>query len=189
MKCEMCGNEYPSMFYFKTKKICDSCYRNLPPEKRDNANKEAQKEMAIDSLKDGINREKVIQQLIKQGWLKESAVEFVDNIINHFREETTSTKTSIRKSFVYGILSILCFSIALYLIISATAIDKNQHNEAGITSIDKAIDEFNQSKKISRIGDSILGSSIPIIFGLFFAWKARKEIRLEKIIKTVGRRT
>ena len=81
------------------------------------------------------------------------------------------------------------FVIALYLIISATAIDKNQDNEAGITSIDKAIDEFNQSKKISRIGDSILDSSIPIIFGLFFAWKAKKEIRLEKIIKTVGRRT
>lgn len=37
MRCERCGNEYPSEYYFKTRTICLSCYEKLNPEERKRA--------------------------------------------------------------------------------------------------------------------------------------------------------
>lgn len=34
MKCERCGNEYPSEYYFKTKTICRECFDKLAPEEQ-----------------------------------------------------------------------------------------------------------------------------------------------------------
>ena len=34
MKCEMCGNEYPTQYYFSTPTICSECFAKLPPEEQ-----------------------------------------------------------------------------------------------------------------------------------------------------------
>ena len=34
MKCEKCGKEYPSDYYFKTETVCSQCYDTLTPEER-----------------------------------------------------------------------------------------------------------------------------------------------------------
>lgn len=34
MKCEKCGNDYPSKYYFKTPTICNECFDKLNPEER-----------------------------------------------------------------------------------------------------------------------------------------------------------
>ena len=34
MKCEKCGNEYPSDYYFKTETVCNECYDKLTPEEQ-----------------------------------------------------------------------------------------------------------------------------------------------------------
>ena len=34
MKCEKCGNEYPSQYYFATPTICNECFKNLSPEEQ-----------------------------------------------------------------------------------------------------------------------------------------------------------
>jgi hypothetical protein len=34
MKCEKCGKEYPSEYYFKAERICNECYEKLPLEKQ-----------------------------------------------------------------------------------------------------------------------------------------------------------
>lgn len=35
MKCEKCGNEYPSQYYFATPTICNDCFQKLPPEEQE----------------------------------------------------------------------------------------------------------------------------------------------------------
>jgi uncharacterized protein YbjQ (UPF0145 family) len=37
MKCERCGNEYPSEYYFKTKTLCRECFGKLTPEEQQRA--------------------------------------------------------------------------------------------------------------------------------------------------------
>jgi uncharacterized protein YbjQ (UPF0145 family) len=37
MKCERCGNEYPSEYYFKTKTVCRECFDKLTPEEQERA--------------------------------------------------------------------------------------------------------------------------------------------------------
>ncbi len=37
MKCEHCGNEYPSEYYFTTEGICRDCFRKLSPADRQKA--------------------------------------------------------------------------------------------------------------------------------------------------------
>jgi uncharacterized protein YbjQ (UPF0145 family) len=37
MKCEMCGKEYPSNYYFKTDTICMTCFDKLDPEEQKKA--------------------------------------------------------------------------------------------------------------------------------------------------------
>jgi len=34
MRCERCGTDYPSEYYFKTRSICNQCYDKLSPEER-----------------------------------------------------------------------------------------------------------------------------------------------------------
>lgn len=38
MKCEKCGNEYPSEYYFSAPNICTNCYGNLNEDERQNLN-------------------------------------------------------------------------------------------------------------------------------------------------------
>lgn len=42
MKCERCGQEYPSSYYFRTKTICKECFEKLPLEEQDAAKKPPQ---------------------------------------------------------------------------------------------------------------------------------------------------
>lgn len=37
MRCERCGNDYPSEYYFRTRSLCQSCYDKLSPEERKKA--------------------------------------------------------------------------------------------------------------------------------------------------------
>ena len=37
MKCERCGNDFPSRYYFKTDTICQSCWPGLTAEEQDKA--------------------------------------------------------------------------------------------------------------------------------------------------------
>ncbi len=37
MKCQKCGIEYPSRYYFKTRDICTKCYDKLSPEEQKGA--------------------------------------------------------------------------------------------------------------------------------------------------------
>lgn len=32
MRCERCGNDYPSRYYFRTKKICEKCFQKMSPD-------------------------------------------------------------------------------------------------------------------------------------------------------------
>lgn len=34
MKCEKCGNEYPSRYYFKTPDVCKECFNKMSPEEQ-----------------------------------------------------------------------------------------------------------------------------------------------------------
>jgi uncharacterized protein YbjQ (UPF0145 family) len=34
MRCEKCGTEYPSQYYFKGGKVCNTCYEGLTPEEK-----------------------------------------------------------------------------------------------------------------------------------------------------------
>ncbi len=34
MKCERCGREYPSRYYFRTKTICTECFKKMNPEEQ-----------------------------------------------------------------------------------------------------------------------------------------------------------
>jgi len=34
MRCERCGTDYPSEYYFRTRTICNSCYDKLTPDER-----------------------------------------------------------------------------------------------------------------------------------------------------------
>lgn len=34
MKCERCGREFPSLYYFRTRTICNECFAQLSPEER-----------------------------------------------------------------------------------------------------------------------------------------------------------
>ena len=34
MKCQKCGNDYPSQYYFATPTICTDCFRKLPPDEQ-----------------------------------------------------------------------------------------------------------------------------------------------------------
>lgn len=34
MRCEKCGTDYPSEYYFRTRSICNECYNKLNPEER-----------------------------------------------------------------------------------------------------------------------------------------------------------
>jgi len=34
MRCERCGTDYPSEYYFRTRSICNGCYDKLSPEER-----------------------------------------------------------------------------------------------------------------------------------------------------------
>jgi uncharacterized RDD family membrane protein YckC len=34
MKCEKCGNEYPSLYYFASERICKTCYNQMSPEEQ-----------------------------------------------------------------------------------------------------------------------------------------------------------
>ena len=34
MRCEQCGTDYPSEYYFRTRSICNQCYDKLSPEER-----------------------------------------------------------------------------------------------------------------------------------------------------------
>jgi len=59
MKCQKCGNEYPSKFYFKTNHICFTCYDKLPQNERnlldatveDNSNSRTKKVRLPSALK------------------------------------------------------------------------------------------------------------------------------------------
>lgn len=37
MHCEKCGNDFPSMFYFKTDTVCVECFKKLAPEEQKQA--------------------------------------------------------------------------------------------------------------------------------------------------------
>ena len=37
MKCEKCGNDYPSEYYFKTDTVCVECYKKLTSEDQQQA--------------------------------------------------------------------------------------------------------------------------------------------------------
>ena len=37
MRCQRCGKEYPSRYYFKTKTICESCFKKLSPVEQEEA--------------------------------------------------------------------------------------------------------------------------------------------------------
>ena len=37
MRCEKCGNDYPSIYHFKTENICTGCFNKLSPEEQDKA--------------------------------------------------------------------------------------------------------------------------------------------------------
>jgi hypothetical protein len=34
MKCIKCGNDFPSIYYFKTDKVCVECFKTLTPEEQ-----------------------------------------------------------------------------------------------------------------------------------------------------------
>ena len=34
MRCERCGTDYPSEYYFRTRSICNNCYDKLTPEEK-----------------------------------------------------------------------------------------------------------------------------------------------------------
>lgn len=37
MRCDRCGNEYPSRYYFRTRKICEKCFQQMSPEEQKKA--------------------------------------------------------------------------------------------------------------------------------------------------------
>lgn len=37
MKCERCGREFPSRYYFRTKTICTDCFKKMTPEEQKSA--------------------------------------------------------------------------------------------------------------------------------------------------------
>lgn len=39
MKCDRCGNDYPSDFYFKAKGVCSECFDKLTPEEKEQVKK------------------------------------------------------------------------------------------------------------------------------------------------------
>ncbi|UCE19593.1 MAG: YbjQ family protein [Gemmatimonadota bacterium] len=45
MKCEQCGKEYPSEYYFRTETVCNECYEKLTPEEKQTAH---QPKLALD---------------------------------------------------------------------------------------------------------------------------------------------
>jgi hypothetical protein len=34
MKCEKCGKDYPSKYYFKIDSICEACYNKMSPDEK-----------------------------------------------------------------------------------------------------------------------------------------------------------
>jgi len=37
MRCQRCGKDYPSRYYFRTRTICESCFKKLSPQEQEEA--------------------------------------------------------------------------------------------------------------------------------------------------------
>ncbi|MFO7891696.1 MAG: hypothetical protein R6V04_15315 [bacterium] len=61
MKCKVCGEEYPSKYYFKEDMICNSCFEKLPKEKKEKQEKAEAIKKKVDEL--------VIAQSRKYFWI------------------------------------------------------------------------------------------------------------------------
>jgi len=51
MKCEKCGQDFPSDYYFETNTICKSCFENLSPEEKTESYKSNQTKNAKEEAK------------------------------------------------------------------------------------------------------------------------------------------
>lgn len=47
MKCQVCGRDFPSQFYFKIDDVCTECYETMDPEQRRTAMKRAARISAL----------------------------------------------------------------------------------------------------------------------------------------------
>ena len=63
MKCEKCGQEYPSVYYFKTDKICIDCFNKMSPEDQKSAIYKQLMKHPMTSTTFDIEGFKVIKQL------------------------------------------------------------------------------------------------------------------------------
>ena len=50
MKCEKCGNEYPSQYYFATSTVCNECFKRMTPDEQDSLLKTSPSAFQLDEL-------------------------------------------------------------------------------------------------------------------------------------------
>ena len=63
MKCERCGKEYPSEYYFKTNTICLDCYNRMSADERKDAAFHSLMRHPMTSTTFGIEGHRVVKQL------------------------------------------------------------------------------------------------------------------------------
>jgi uncharacterized protein YbjQ (UPF0145 family) len=63
VKCEKCGSEYPSVYYFKADAICTKCFEHLSPADRDRAIEESLKKHRMTSTTFELEGFRVTKQL------------------------------------------------------------------------------------------------------------------------------
>jgi len=63
MKCERCGKDYPSVYYFKFEGICDACYNHLDVEERAAAEKTRNERHAMSSTSFSIDGYRIVKCL------------------------------------------------------------------------------------------------------------------------------
>lgn len=63
MKCERCGKEYPSEYYFKTENVCLNCYGAMSPEEQKRAVFHSLMKHPMTSTTFGIEGYRVVKQL------------------------------------------------------------------------------------------------------------------------------
>lgn len=63
MRCVNCGQEYPSIYYFKTDKICINCFEKMPPEQQQKVLYDQLMKHPLTSTTFNIEGMKVVKQL------------------------------------------------------------------------------------------------------------------------------
>jgi uncharacterized protein YbjQ (UPF0145 family) len=63
MKCQKCGKDYPSVYYFKTDTICHTCYNQLDAEEKDHAMRNYLMKHPLTSTSFTIEGYRIVKQL------------------------------------------------------------------------------------------------------------------------------